>query len=126
MAVLDSRNYSIPGLPVLVDVSATLLSLDFTVNIWFSLAKYVVKNLGQVIQGIIVSFRQLGDYVLIESEKSKARVRSASLIEVAKIYEGYKRSVSFDSSLPINTQNRIIERLDLMMEQHWNEIVFKY
>jgi hypothetical protein len=114
------------GLTVAFDFASEILRLNFNDNIWFAIARVLLKGINKAIltpiRHVIFHVNQFRETISIEWEKSKANIRAGKLVEVTKIYEKHKSEVD-SLSLTSEAKQKLIRNLDIMLDKHVAQII---
>jgi hypothetical protein len=115
------------GLSIAFHFSAELLKFNFSENIWFSIGRLLLKAVDKLfldpVKGFVVHVMEFRDALIIEGEKSRARIQTGKLIEVTKVYEQAKCEVENLAGLSGEAKQKLIIRLDRMLDLHMDQII---
>jgi hypothetical protein len=115
------------GFSIAFQVSAELLKFNFSDSIWFSIGRMLLKALDKLflnpVKELVVHVMEFRDALIIEGEKSKARIHTGKLIEVTKVYEQSKRDVDNLPNLSTEAKEKLIARLDRALDLHMDKII---
>ncbi len=115
------------GFSIAFQVSAELLKFNLSDSIWFSIGRMLLKALDKLflnpVKELVVHVMEFRDSLIIEGEKSKARIHTGKLIEVTKVYEQSKRDVDNLPNLSVEAKEKLIARLDRALDIHMEKII---
>ncbi len=115
------------GFSIAFQVSAELLKFKFSDSIWFSIGRILLKAIDKLflnpIKEFVVHVMEFRDELIIEGEKSKARIQAGKLIEVTKVYEQRKSDVENLPNLSPEAKQKLISRLDRALDLHMEKII---
>lgn len=115
------------GFSIAFQLSAELLKFKFSDSIWFSIGRILLKAIDKLflnpIKEFTVHVMEFRDELIIEGEKSKARIQAGKLIEVTKVYEQRKSDVDNLPNLSAEAKQKLISRLDRALDLHMEKII---
>lgn len=115
------------GLSIAFHLSTELLKFNFSDSIWFSIGRMLLKAIDKLfltpIKEFVVHVMEFRDALIIEGEKSRARIQVGKLIEVTKVYEQSKSDVNNLPNLSSEAKEKLIDRLDRALDQHMEKII---
>ena len=115
------------GLSIAFHLSTELLKFNFSDSVLFSIGRLLLKAIDKLfltpIKEFVVHVMEFRDALIIEGEKSKARIQTGKLIEVTKVYEHSKRDVENMPNLSSEAKQKLIARLDRALDLHIDKII---
>ena len=124
MSSLEYKDSS--GISVGYEFAASVLSLSVSNNIWFAIARVILKSIVVLSQPQNIAFRvlQVRETIVIEWEDSNARIRTEKLIRVTQTYTRAINSINV--RLPegsSESKKKLAENLNRMLDKHIEEII---
>lgn len=115
------------GFSIAFQLSTELLNFKLSDSIWFSIGRILLKAIDKLflnpVKAFVVHVMEFRDELIIEGEKSKARIQAGKLIEVTKVYEQRKSDVDNLPNLSIEAKQKLIARLDRALDLHMEKII---
>jgi hypothetical protein len=115
------------GFSIAFQLSTELLNFKLSDSIWFSIGRILLKAIDKLfltpVKAFVVHVMEFRDELIIEGEKSKARIQAGKLIEVTKVYEQKKNDVENLLNLSIEAKQKLIARLDRALDLHMEKII---
>jgi hypothetical protein len=115
------------GFSIAFQLSTELLNFKLSDSIWFSIGRILLKAIDKLflnpVKALVVHVMEFRDELIIEGEKSKARIQAGKLIEVTKVYEQSKSDVDNLPNLSAEAKQRLIARLDRALDLHMEKII---
>lgn len=129
MSSIEYKDSSL-GLTVGLEFATNLVRFQFSDNIWFSIARVIVKAIDKVllepIKNLVLHVVQIGEMISIAWENSKARIRVGKIMEVSKTYEDAIYSITNGSRMSYLSQEKkasLIHTLEQAKENQLSKII---
>lgn len=111
------------GPTVKFELSVSLASLNIVTDVWIKVAQKILSVLTADVGKMFASLDELRREIIIAIADSRARIRVGKLIAVAKVYEEAKIEIRNVIWTDEDGKQRLIERIDRLMDIHLEEII---
>jgi hypothetical protein len=125
MATIEYKDPSF-GITVAFDIPTSILEFNFSGNIWLSIARCIIKAIDKIlltpVKSLVFQVNRFREDIIVEWEKSKARIKANKLIAVAIVYEQKKLEVE-KFCFTTEAKQKLIARLDRALDMQLEQII---
>lgn len=114
---------STPSVSVSLTLKASLGFLNIDDELWIKIGRTILKIVSAPITSIVMSYNHLREEIVIETERSRARIRTASMYEITLIYQRGMRQAQNCAEFDEAQRQRLIASIDRAFVQHLERII---
>lgn len=124
MPTYRSEDYQITknAPPFIVNLDASLVSLDVNIDTWLTLAWGFVKSLLISPSNVVINIHRFHEFIVVEGERSRARIRAGALLSVTQIYTKAYNDALTNRELPDCIRDVLINNIWIALEEHLEDI----
>lgn len=114
---------STPSVSVSLTLKASLGFLSIDDDLWVRIGRAVLKLVSAPVTSIVMSYNHFREEVVIEMERSRARIRTASMYEITLIYQRGMRQARNCAEFDEAQRRRLVASIDRAFVQHLERII---